>query len=53
MANYVKLSVLGHPALQTPYNDNLEEKVQEMIAYLRSKIEKVLPDHPEWLSWQP
>ena len=44
MANYVKISVLGQPELKTPYSDDLESKVQEMMAYLRAGVEKVVPD---------
>jgi len=47
MAKYVKISVLEQPEPRTPYNDDLESKVQEMLAYLRTNVNKVLPDKPD------
>ena len=32
MAKYVKISLLSQPPLPTPYSDDLESKVQEMLA---------------------
>ncbi len=47
MAKFVKISVVGGPALQTPYSEDMEAKVQEMMAYLRNNISKVLPEKPD------
>ena len=48
MANYVKISLLSQPALShSPYSDDLEGKVQEMLAYLNENLQKVLPDKPD------
>ena len=47
MAKYVKISLLSQPPLPTPYSDDLESKVQEMLAYLKMNLEKVLPDKPD------
>ena len=43
MAKYVKISLLSQPALyHSPYSDDLESKVQEMMAYLKENIQQVL-----------
>jgi len=48
MANYVKISLLSQPALwHSPYSDDLESKVQEMMTYLKQNIDQVLPDKPD------
>lgn len=50
MANYVKISVLSHffsHGLKNTYSEDLESSVQEMISYLRSSVERVLPDKPD------
>lgn len=48
MANYVKISLLSQPSLShSPYSDDLESKVEEMIAHLKRNIEFVLPDKPD------
>ena len=48
MAKYVKISLLSQPSLRhSPPSDDLEAKVQEMIAYLKMNLEKVLPDKPD------
>ena len=48
MAKYVKISLLSQPALShSPYSDDLESKVQEMLDYLKMNLEKVLPDKPD------
>ena len=42
MAKYVKISLLSQPALShSQYSDDLESKVQEMLAYLKMNLDKV------------
>lgn len=48
MAKFVKISLLSQPALShSPYSDDLESKVQEMIAYLQENLNYVLHDKPD------
>lgn len=48
MANFVKLALLSQPALaHSPYSDDLESKVQEMMTYLQQNLDRVLPDSPD------
>ena len=48
MANFVKISLLSQPSLShSPFSEDLEAKVQEMMAYLQKNLEQVLPDQPD------
>lgn len=48
MANFVKISLLSQPSLShSPFSEDLEAKVQEMMAYLQQNLEQVLPDQPD------
>lgn len=47
MARYAKISLLSQPALiHSPWGDP-EEKIQEMLAYLKKNLDYVLPDRPD------
>lgn len=47
MAKYVKISLLAQPSRSTPWREDQESLVQEMMHYLRTQIDQVLPDQPD------
>ena len=48
MANFVKISLLSQPSLShSPFSEDLESKVQEMLSYLKRNLDQVLPDQPD------
>lgn len=47
MSNYVKVSIIGCKHLALDAGLNAEEAVKNMINYLKSKVEQVLPERPD------